>query len=152
MSKIFKSLISKTRVFRSYPKQKPTITFYFWWIRKFQKHHLIDLIKSYPMTPISSPNTSYWEIYEAILISSPVYKIFDTGFGVNFAKQQTAVKYFILNCVWIPLRHIFSRIHENNNGYKKETICSKYSLTTGETWLIQHNVRPCHPALSIPYT
>ena len=88
MSKIFKSLITKTRVFRSFPKQKPTITFYFWRIRKLEKHHLIDLMKSFPMVPISSSHTSYWESPETILIFAPVSKIFDTGFRVNFAKHK----------------------------------------------------------------
>ena len=78
--------------------KKTTIIFYFWWIRKLEKHHLIDLIKSFPMVPISSSHTSYWESSETILIFAPVSKIFDTGFGVNFAKHKPLLSTLSLLC------------------------------------------------------
>ena len=55
--------------FANLQNENPFITFCLWWIRRQQKHRLIDLIGSFQMVLISSRNTSYLTGYDCILIS-----------------------------------------------------------------------------------
>ena len=74
--------------------------------RPQDRQHLIDLIETFPLTPISSLNTSYWEHYDRMLASLPVLWICNTWLSVRFPQHKPKIPTLSKTYGWFPKRRV----------------------------------------------